>query len=250
MVFSDLPVGSMFAFGHVEKRNTRYHDGRRIAETITVPMMWKKTQNGQAVCVENQPFASFDYARAETGANRYERTHGQRIFFQSSLFKFLNCDNASWRVTDPGDNAPYSEHDSGFLSRFTQDERAFMQPFSMTVAVPPGYTKRFGTSITQEVLVGIPSATQVGSRFSSGSFGIMLNEYDTWLADADSLSCRMRYGYTNRTGGDNAAHVMAVVTIKPDAPIDHLANGTLIIRVPETDFTGNLSEFLGLEMAA
>lgn len=246
MVFSELPVGSEFHFGSTTQRT--YRNGRN--STVEVPFVWMKTGlNGLSVCIDNKPYVSFDYARRETGNNRYERIHGHRAFFLSSLCKYLNCADESWKQVAAGDGIPYAEHDQGFLSHFTQDELSFMMPYSMTTPMPVGYTKTYGASMTRDVLVGIPSIEQLSSDgFSRGTFGVDLYP-ETWVLNADTMSMFMRRG-SSRTGGDNARKVMPVIKIKDDAPVDRDPNGKFIIRVPETEFDGDLAAFLGFELAA
>lgn len=252
MVFSELPIGNEFYFGGVTVEEYRYGAGRgREKYLVEHKMTWKKTAlDGLAICVDENPYQTFDYAHTESGQNRYMRAHGHRAFFLSSLYKYLNCDNSSWCQVSPGDTPPYFSRDPGFLSRFSPEEIAFMMPYSMTVNMPTGYTKQYGTTMTKDVLVGIPSREQLGDRTTAGTFGLSINFNETWVSDADTLSNRIRHGYLYRTGGENSARVMPVIKIKPDAPVDLDENGKFIIRVPEVDFSGDLMTFLGLEAAA
>lgn len=252
MVFSELPVGTEFYFGSITVEEHRYVHGRgRERRMVEHKMTWKKTAlDGLAICVEENPYQTFDYAHTVSGQNRYMRAHGHRAFFLSSLYKYLNCDNGSWCQVSQGDALPYYANEPGFLSRFSPEEIAFMMPYSMTVNMPTGYTKQYGTTMTKNVLVGIPSREQIGDRMTTGTFGLSLPSNETWLSDADTLSNRMRYGYLSRVGGENPARVMPVIKIKPDSPVDLNENGKFIIRVPEVDFSGDLMSFLGLEAAA
>ena len=251
MVFSDIPVGQSFCFGRNMVQSYGYNNGvRRMRE---IPLVWKKTAlDGLSICVEEYPYASFDYPHAATGTNQSMRLHGHRAFFMSSLCKFLNSEDLSWMQVSEGDSTPPSRNDTsnGFLSRFTEEERRYIQPFSMTIPNPPGYTKQYGVSQTKEVLVGIPSAEQLGTSRIAGTFGIILENASSWVVNADTMHHHFNYNYISRIGGERIRCVMPVIKIKEDAPVDRDEHGRYIIRIPETDFTGDLSAFLGFELVA
>lgn len=240
MVFSDLPVGSKFYFGTRSHTRTAYRNGRHIPETDTIKMEWKKTQDGLAVCVNDNRYICFDSGRG-AGSNKYVRQHGNRYFFISRLFAYLNCADSSWSDLDQDDNSPVHDSDThfGFLSGFNDDELAFMEPYDMTVDVPVGYNKRYGDKVTKKVLVGIPSKKQIMETFGLQPFG------STWITDADNMSMSMRMNVTYRYSPDRTSRFMAVVKIRDDAPIDVDHSGQYVIQVPETDFSGNLDLFLG-----
>lgn len=247
MVFSELPAGAKFCFGSVNKDMRRGNSPR--FEQVDVPMVWKKTAlDGLSVGIKECGRASFDYSRTVSGANRYVRTHGHRFFFLSSLYKYLNCADETWKQVTPGDRSPYAENNSlGFLSRFSEEEIRLLEPHQMKVKVPYGYTKKFGEEETKEVLVGIPSAEQIGDRYALGSFGVGFDRIDTWISDADTLSKYLSWGCTRRVGGDASSNIMPVIKIKADAPVDiDDATGNYIIRIPETNFDGDIDAFLGL----
>lgn len=248
MVFSELPVGSKFCFGKIKK--TQYHYGRNGSELVDVPIIWKKTAlDGLSVGIEECGYVSFDYRHEATGSNRYIRNHGHRFFFLSSLYKYLNCADSSWKEVCSGDTQPYSDYNnSGFLSRFNDEELKLIEPHKMKVAVPMGYTKQFGVEVTKPVLVGIPSIDQLGDRFTRGTFGVTFDRINSWVSDADTLSKYMNNGYLRRDGGDRAASIMPVIKIKDDAPVDINTAGKYIIRIPETNFMGDLDAFLGFEL--
>ena len=250
MVFKDLPRGTTFCFGKIKK--TQYNYGVRgpaRSEVVDAPIIWKKTGlNGLSVGVEECGYATFDYRHEATGTNRYMRSHGHRLFFLSSLCKYLNCADGSWREVAEGDNPPHTEtSNSGFLSRFSDEELRLLEPHNMKVAVPAGYTKQYGAEMTKPVLVGIPSLEQVGDRMNRGSFGVNFDHISTWVTDADTMSKYLNHGYLRRCGGDCSSNIMPVIKIKDDAPVDVDEAGRYVIRIPEIDFTGDLDAFLGLE---
>ena len=252
MVFSEIPVGQNFCFGRNMVASYGYNNGaRRMRE---IPLVWKKTAlNGLSVCVEEYPYASFDHARAATGTNQSIRLHGHRVFFLSSLYKYLNCEDTSWMEVENGDSTPSvrgTETNRGFLSTFTDEERVYMETFSMTVPNPPGYTKQYGASQTKNVLVGIPSLEQLGDSRSAGTFGVIFNGANTWVTDADTMHKHYSYNSAYRIGGERIRNVMPVIKIKDDAPVDRDEHGRYVIRIPETDFAGDLSAFLGFELVA
>ena len=240
MVFSDLPVGSEFYFGVRPQTKTFFRNGRCVSETFYIQMKWKKAQNGLSVCVNDDRYICFDSGRGD-GSNKYIRQHGNRYFFISRLYEYLNCADGSWKEVAQDDVRPtYSQDvDFGFLSGFNAEELAFMEPYDMTVDVPVGYNKRYGDKVTKKVLVGIPSRKQIMETFGLQPCG------STWITDADNMSMSMRMNVTYRHNTDRTNRFMAVVKIRNDAPIDVDHSGQYVIRVPETDFSGNLDLFLG-----
>jgi len=253
MVFSELPTGAKFCFGKIKKTQYNYNrtNGGR-SEVVDVPMIWKKTAlGGLSVGIKECGYATFDYRHEASGTNRYMRSHGHRFFFLSSLYKYLNCADASWKQVDEGDVQPRSDfNDSGFLSRFNEEELRLIEPHNMKVVVPSGYTKQFGSEVIKPVLVGIPSLEQLGDRYSTGTFSVAFDRIDTWVSDADTMSKYMSYGSVRRAGGDISSNVMPVIKIKDDAPVDIDEAGNYVIRMPETNFTGDIDAFLGLTLEA
>lgn len=257
MVFSEIPAGSSFLFGSIMNRQpnygTRNRNGGVQVDIVKKPMVWKKTMlDGLSVGVEEMGIASFDYPHEATGQNKYVRTHGHRMFFLSSLYKFLNCSDSSWQRVAEGDARPYVDYErtSGFLSRFSDEERSFLMPFSMTTETPTGYTKQYGQSQTKEVLVGIPSASQIGTHRNAGEFGVVFDRSETWVTDVGTMQMYNSYGSTYRIAGERGRKIMPVIKINPDAPVDRDERGRFIIRVPETEFDGDLCAFLGFEAVA
>ena len=248
MVFSELPADAEFCFGKIKKTQYSYSSQQRT--TVDIPMIWKKTAlGGLSVGIKECGYATFDYRHEATGANRYMRNHGHRLFFLSSLCKYLNCADTSWKQVAAGDVQPYNnEYEFGFLSRFNEEELRLMEPHNMKVAVPQGYTKMFGAEMTKPVLVGIPSLEQIGDRYSMGTFAVPFARIDTWVSDADTMSKYMSYGSVRRIGGDRSSNIMPVIKIKDDAPVDVDASGAYVIRIPETNFSGDIDAFLGLTL--
>lgn len=249
MVFSDLRAGTPFLFGKVNVEKWFRNEGYRyVDENLT----WYKTHdNGLSVLMSRTPSMSFDYPRPGTGTNRYERMHGQRLFSQSSLCKYLNTRDTSWSVTNESDGRPYGFGGTGFLSRFTTEEMEYLQPFTLTQQVPAGMTKKYGTSVSTTVLAGIPTVAQVGDGYDiAGTFGRFENSYHSqingWLLDSNTMCSIKRYQRVSKAGGDYVQNVPVVIKIKDDAPVDRAENGAYIIRVPEEAFNGDLETFLGL----
>lgn len=251
--FKDLPVGTDFCFGKTTKVRYAYGTGNN-RETYEEPMIWKKTAlNGLSVCVKEGGFASFDYPHTATGTNNYMRNHGHRMYFLSSLHKYLNCADDSWKAHEEGDGSPYSESNgSGFMSRFTDEEIKLIEPHKMKIDVPVGYTKAHGTIMEKDVMIGLPSAEQLGGRWSDnqGTFGVTFERIDTWVTDADTMNKRILGGYSRRIPSDNTSYVMPVIKIKEDSPIDMDEFGRYVIRIPETEFEGDIFAFLGFEEEA
>jgi hypothetical protein len=213
-------------------------------------MVWKKTMlDGLSVGVEEMGIASFDYPHTATGQNKFVRTHGHRMFFLSSLYKYLNCNDTSWSQIADGDERPYVDFDMprGFLSRFSDEERNYLMPFSMTVATPSGYTKQYGESQTKEVLVGIPSSSQLGSYRNAGELGVTFEHAESWVTDVGTMHMYYGYGNSYKLAGERRRKIMPVIKINPDAPVDRDERGRFIIRAPEAEFDGDLCAFLGLE---
>lgn len=250
MVFSELPAGSEFCFGRVMKHQRVCINGRGVWEDTLIPLIWQKTAlNGLSVGIKECGYASFDYRREATGTNRYMRTHGHRLFFLSAIYKYLNCADHSWKETAQGDMAPRSDtNEGGFLSRFNEEEMRLLEPFALKVQVPPGYVKQYGTEMTKNVLVGLPTSEELGSRFSAGTFGVQFRRLDTWLRNAESMCVYMNYGSPSRCGGEVQRIIMPIIKIKADAPVDRTEDGKFIIRIPETDFAGDIAAFLGLQL--
>lgn len=253
MVFNDLPIGAEFCFGKIKKTQySRTPDGRHVSEVVDVPLVWKKTAlNGLSVGIRECGYAAFDYPHDATGSNRYMRNHGHRLFFLSSLYKYLNTADTSWKNVSTGDRPPrYDDNGAGFLSKFSDEEIRLIEPHNMKVEVPVGYTKQYGTEVTKSVLVGIPSLEEIGDAYSSGTFQINVPQKSTWLSDADTMSKYISYGHIRRMGGDGTSNIMPVIKLKDDAPVDVLENGKYIIRIPESDFSGDIAAFLGFECEA
>lgn len=253
MVFSELPVGADFYFGRVTK--TQYNYGTtRAGQTTTyeAPIIWRKTAlNGLSVCVKEGGYASFDHRREATGTNRYMRTHGHRLFYLASIYKYLNCMDSSYLTVPDGDVAMRNNsYESGFLSRFNEEELKFLEPYSMKIPVPSGYNKQYGAEMEKKVLVGLPSEQELGTRNANGTFGIRLDRAETWLREADTMSRFLDYGSVYRTGGDVSKRIMPVIRIKDDAPVDVDEQMHYVIRVPESEFEGDIAMFLGLEFEA
>lgn len=248
MVFSELPAGAEFCFGGYMSMT---YDGRlgRTKEIYT-RMKWRKTNlNGLSIQIQNTPIVSFDHPRPASGSNRTVRSHGHRLFFLTSLYKYLNCDDTSWRDVDPGDRAPRSSESKGYLSRFNEDEMKYLQPFPMKINVPSGYNKQYGQEMERDVLVGIPSIEQMGNGDNNGTFGIAVNRVFTWLSDADTMIRTFRSDWLSREPGDYVDNVAPIIRIKDDAPVDVDEHGVYVIRVPEVGFEGDIETFLGMAVA-
>lgn len=252
MIFSNLPIGTEFCFGKIKKSQYNYNRPGG-AEIVDVPMVWKKTAlNGLSVGIKECGYASFDYRHSATGSNRYMRNHGHRVFFLSSLYKYLNCADTSWRNVASGDAQPRCDNrdNNGFLSRFTDEEIRLIEPHNMTTAIPVGYNKLYGAEMSKSVLVGIPSLAQIGDRYGNGTFGVGVPRKTTWVHDADTMSQYLNYGSICRVGADTSAEIIPVIKLKDDAPVDVQEDGRFIIRIPESEFAGDLDAFLGFGMEA
>ena len=248
MVFSELPAGAEFCFGGYMAMT---YDGRlgRTKETY-MKMKWRKTNlNGLSIQIHNTPNVSFDHPRPSSGSSRTIRSHGHRLFFLTSLYKYLNCDDMSWKDVDPGDRAPRATDSKGYLSRFNEDEIKYLQPFTMKINVPSGYNKQYGQEMERDVLVGIPSIEQMGNGSNDGMFGIAVNRVFTWLSDADTMIRTFRSDWLGRQPGDCVDSVAPIIRIKDDAPVDVDEHGVYVIRVPEVGFEGDIEAFLGLAVA-
>lgn len=251
MVFNDLPAGAMFCFGKTKKQ--MYNHSTRVLDFYDEPMVWRKTAlNGLSVGVKEVGYASFDHPRLATGTNNYMRAHGHRYYFDSSLNNYLNCFDGSWKTVSEGDQEPFSDSldGNGFLSRFSPDEIKLIEPHKMSVEVPVGYNKIYGKTVEKDVLVGIPSAAQLGSRYSEGEFGILFDRIDSWVTDADTMNKRCVYGNIRRVGSEHNASIMPVIKIKGDSFVDRDDLGRYIICIPEEEFEGNIAAFLGFEEEA
>jgi hypothetical protein len=88
----------------------------------------------------------------------------------------------------------------------------------------------------------------MGTRNNPGTFGINFTRSETWVLDADTMH-HYHSGYIYRIGGERGKFVMPVIKIKDDAPVDRDERGRYIIRVPESDFAGDLAAFLGFDPA-
>jgi len=134
------------------------------------------------------------------------------------------------------------------LSFFTPDEVNFLQPYTVTHDVPAGYTKKYGTSVSKQVLVGIPSMAEIGDRVVPGTLDLPpahRQRVDGWVTDCDTMSACKSYGWRSKAATEMTRGVIAMIKIKDDAPVDVNVDGSYVIRIPEEDFTGNLEEFLG-----
>lgn len=249
MTYSELPIGADFSFG--KNPIVRLNYATRSNEYIDEPIIWKKTgENNLAVCLNRNFSAPFDYKRTATGSNRYEREHGMRIYFLSALHKYLNCADNSWSTTAEGD-ANLDDERSGFLSHFSDSELCYITPHKIKINIPDGYTKKYGTTMEREMLVGIPSEEQIGYSGNLGTFQINTNAIPaTWVTNATTMSRARRYGSYTKYQSDRTFFVAPVIKIKDDAPIDEAEDGRYIIRIPEADFTGDIDLFLGFDIAA
>lgn len=252
MIFSEIPAGADFYFGGKNAFVYNYNEHRH--EEKYVPFKWRKTNlNGLSIQTQNNLSVPFDHPRPATGSNKTIRSHGHRLFFLTSLYKYLNCADESWKTVEQGDIQPRvgvgNDYSRGFLSKFNDNELKYLQPFNMKVKVPTGYTKQYGQEVEKSVLVGIPSLEQVGENGYDGTFGVNCRVY-TWLSDADTMIKQLRANWINRYVGDYADMVAPIIRIKDDAPVDRDENGNFVIRVPEVGFDGDIDAFLGFEAAA
>lgn len=244
MVFSELAPNTPFYFGRVSR--TKYINGegyRNVEEAIR----WRKTSDGGLSVNETEITQnSFDHKRQATGANRYERTHGQRLFSESSLCKYLNCRDTSWANVEQGDSRPFRGNVNGFLSHFSTEEVEFLQPHVITQKTPDGMTKKYGSSVSKSVLVGIPSIAQLNRIDGTFRIDTPSRYRQGWVTDCSTMSGYFRYDTLCKVGSDHTGNVLAVIKIKEDAPVDITEDGSFIIRIPEEDFNGDLNAFLGL----
>ena len=248
MVFKDLPVGATFYFGFLPIYQYDYRQQKQV-ETGRKAISWKKTaENELSLCTTSGINAPFDTGRPGTGSNRQIRSHGHRFFPLSVLNKYLNCADSSWRTVADGDIAPQTgAMPSGFLSVFSDQEKTYLQKFTMNITVPNGYTRLYGSTAEHEVYVGIPSSAQLGEDRQLGTFGISHSVY-TWLSDSDTLFKQYRGSYCSRSSYGNTRDLVApVIRIKDDAPIDVDEDGKYYIRIQERSFDGDLMSFLHVE---
>ena len=252
MVYKDLPAGTQFLFGKI---NTEVYDTQlRRSMPTQQYLKWAKTDsNNLAINVDAAGAAiAFDHARPGTGSNRYERMHGTKMYFESSIHKFLNCADESWKNVDEGDACPRSNgiFQNGFLSAFNEQEKNCLLPFSVTVGTPAGYQRKYGNSVTKQVYASLPSAEQLGTYREAGSFNILFHNMRTYITDPGTMAMRYQYGTPHTTAGECTYNIAPIVKIKDDAPVDLTENGQYIIRIPESDFSGDILSFLGILPAA
>lgn len=243
MVFKDLPAGTVFLFGQTGIWQGSYESGRYQRVLVQKPLKWKKTdRDGLSLYADELLHASFDYSRYATGTNRYMRNHGHRFFFLSSLYRYLNCGDESWSSVAEGDGRPFADTERGFLSCFSDQEVSMLQPFTMKVDVPVGYTKQYGKQVEKQVLVGLPSVKQFNP--SGADFLGLTDRRTTWVTDADTTTCCFRCGALKRNG-NSSCNIAPLIRIRDDAPVDTDENDHYIIRLAETDFDGNIDALLG-----
>jgi hypothetical protein len=154
-------------------------------------------------------------------------------------------------IVEDGDIQPGAQNGEyrGFLSFFNDVERAFLQQFKIAYNTPKGYTKKYGETVEQNVLVSIPTSKQLGNAYENGTFGISTNGIYTWLADSDTLFREFGYDRITRTSnGKYANRIAPVIRIKDDTPVDVDEDGKYIIRIPEAKFEGNVAAFLGIDL--
>lgn len=120
-----------------------------------------------------------------------------------------------------------------------------MQPFTMKVDVPAGYTKQYGAQMTKEVLVGLPSLEQIGARNIQGTFGVDFDYKYTWVTDADTTPKYVWGQSVCSRNSDRANRVMPVIRVRDDAPVDTDDLGRYVIRYLEPDFDGDIDALLG-----
>lgn len=245
MVFSELPVGARFFFGR--QRKTRYEYVVRETAWYEDPIEWIKTNDRSISITVNEMMHSkqFDRSRPLTGANESIRVHGNRFFFDSTIFRYLNSLDSSW-INIEGELE--SKDSEGFLSHFNETERSMLEKFDLQVSVPRGYTRKYGQSVSREVLVGLPSLAQLGAESPyNGTFGVDRAFY-TWTVDADDHNALWCAGKKTRAVKPNIPREFhPIIRIKDDAPVDVDQNGHFIIRLAEKDFDGDLCMFLGFE---
>lgn len=239
MTFADLSPETVFLFGR--KKSFDWKPGLGRVETYK-PMEWIKTHDrGLSVMLGSLYIFQFDISR-ENGTNQYERTHGYRMFPFTRLFQYLNCAGTDY----PGSGGI----DLGFLSNFSPEELSFLRRQTATMNVPKGYNKKYGDTHTYSCLVNIPFLNQVSTFDQRGAFGLGRSYCNGWLVDADTLNQVASYGNIRRCNGSYGNRVNPVISIKEDAPVDRADDGKYIIRVPEPDFTGDLSGFFSWDAVA
>lgn len=247
MVYGELAPGALFYFGKKEVRNYDY--SLRREKTENLPIQWKKTaENGLSIGLNAVNNKRFDNKKPGTGSNRYEREHGYKVYFLSNLHKYLNCADESWAAVQEGD--AYIEPSSGFLSVFSDEERKFIVPHRMETKIPEGYTKKYGSVWQKDVLVGLPSLSQIGSRAERGTLDIDPESVYTWVTDADTMQKFVARGYQYKRVCDRPTCACPLIKISDDAPVDVTSDGEFIIRIPEKEFTGDILSFLGISLAA
>lgn len=213
-------------------------------------MKWiKSNDNGIAVGVDTISSIQFDHPRPATGVNRYQRQHGQKVYFESDIHKYLNTASEDWKNISVGDmDIRYTG--PGFLSRFDDTERKLLVPHTVKVEVPVGYNKKYGKTMEKNVLAALPSAEQLGTRREAGTLGLTAEHFYTWVREAGTMNQYVCRGYTYPKPCNSPAPVCPIIKLKDDAPVDTQIDGSFIIRIPEPDFTGDIEAFLGISIAA
>lgn len=107
--------------------------------------------------------------------SREHRAHGSNYYPHSNIDQWLNSTASSAWFSKAHDNdacpelSPFPEY--GFLSQFSADELAILQPRKFTVKVPQGSIRWHGEFVEMERLVALPSVSELlGGTGVSGDF--------------------------------------------------------------------------------
>lgn len=233
MKFKDVSLGSIIRIG--------------TNHAVTVngspkPFQWLKvSESGLMIASDSIPSVyQVDRARPLSGETARERTHGRAFFPDTCLFQFLNSGDGVYRngkgwyvPTDTSEQGPSYRNQSGFLSWFDPDELKCLIPWQMKIKMPNRLVRRYGEVFTKEVLVGLPSISEL--RVESDRDGFEDRRQFECVTEKRVLPLWHSGIATRSIIGESIWAVAANGNTAPKAPNDRLNIYPMICLNPDTD---------------
>lgn len=156
MKVSDMKVGDTLYLGKLLNPST----------AVVNDLLWVKVSSDNHFMLEQSsgyPRMQMDEKEPQS-ASRLRRARGNAFYPQTAIAQWLNASEAGWYTPFGDTDVPpkYARH-TGFLSLFSNQERAVLQEQQITVVVPNGYKRENGAKAEMKCLVALPSLSQIAA---------------------------------------------------------------------------------------